>query len=47
MFAGYMIDGWLGSEPACLLVGAIAGIAVSIYNLFRRFLPPGKGGPKP
>jgi F0F1-type ATP synthase assembly protein I len=47
MFAGYMLDGWLGSEPAFLLVGALVGIAVGFYNVFRRFLPPGKGGPKP
>jgi F0F1-type ATP synthase assembly protein I len=46
MFAGYMLDGWLGSEPWFLLVGALAGIAVGFYNLFRRFLPPGEGGAK-
>jgi F0F1-type ATP synthase assembly protein I len=47
MFVGYMLDGWLGSEPAFLLVGALVGIALGFYNAFRRFLPPGKGGPKP
>jgi F0F1-type ATP synthase assembly protein I len=44
MFAGYMVDGWLGAEPWFLLVGALVGIAVGFYNLFRRFLPPGEGG---
>ena len=44
MFAGYMLDGWLGSGPWLFLVGALVGIAVGFYNLFRRFLPPGGGG---
>ena len=44
MFAGYMLDGWLDSGPWLFLVGALAGIAVAFYVLFRRILPPGGGG---
>jgi ATP synthase protein I len=44
MFAGYVLDGWLGSGPWFFLVGALAGIAAGFYNLFRRILPPGGGG---
>lgn len=46
MFAGYLADGWLESQPWFLLVGALLGIAVGLYNLFRRVLPPKEGGSK-
>ena len=46
MFAGYALDGWIGSQPWFLLVGALLGIAVGMYNLFRRVLPPREGGSK-
>jgi F0F1-type ATP synthase assembly protein I len=46
MFAGYALDGWIESRPWFLLVGALLGIAVGMYNLFRRVLPPREGGPK-
>ena len=39
MFAGYWIDGWLGSQPWFFLLGALLGIAVGFYNLFRKLLP--------
>lgn len=42
MFAGYKVDGWLGSEPWFLLVGALLGMAVGFYGMFRRLLPPGR-----
>jgi F0F1-type ATP synthase assembly protein I len=44
MFAGYKVDGWLGSQPLWLLVGGILGIVVSLYNVFRRFSPRNGGG---
>ena len=44
MFAGYALDGWLESGPWFFLAGALAGIAVGFYILFRRILPPGGGG---
>jgi F0F1-type ATP synthase assembly protein I len=41
MFAGYWIDQWLESLPWFLLLGALLGIAVGFYNLFRKLLPRG------
>ena len=46
MFAGYALDGWIDSQPWFLLVGALLGIAVGMYNLFRRVLPPKEDGSK-
>ena len=46
MFAGYALDGWIDTRPWFLLAGALLGIAVGMYNLFRRVLPPREGGPK-
>ena len=37
LFAGYMLDEWIGSSPWFLLGGALLGIVVSFYNLYRRF----------
>jgi F0F1-type ATP synthase assembly protein I len=47
MCAGYLLDGWAGSRPWLTIVGAIVGIAVGLYYLFRRFLPPRGGGSGP
>jgi len=46
MFAGYLLDGWIDSQPLFTLGGALVGIAVGFYNLFRRVLPPKGGGSK-
>jgi len=46
MIAGYALDSWIDSRPWFLLGGALVGIAVGMYNLFRRVLPPGKDGPR-
>ena len=46
MFAGYKLDGWLDRQPWFLLGGALLGIAVGFYNLFRRLLPLLSGGKK-
>jgi F0F1-type ATP synthase assembly protein I len=46
LFAGYLLDGWVDSQPWFLLGGALLGIAVGMYNLFRRVLPPKGGEPK-
>jgi len=35
-FLGYKADGWLGTEPWLLVVGALLGMAVSFYTLFKR-----------
>jgi len=35
-YLGYKADSWLGSEPWLLVVGALVGMAVAFYNLFRR-----------
>jgi F0F1-type ATP synthase assembly protein I len=45
LFAGYLLDGWVDSQPWFLLGGALLGIVVGMYNLFRRVLPPKGGGP--
>ena len=49
MYAGYKMDHWLDSSPWWFLVGAFLGVAVAIYNFFRRVLPPrrGTGGDQP
>jgi len=44
MFAGYQLDRWLESQPWFLLVGALLGMAVGFYTLFRRLLPRGEDG---
>lgn len=46
MGAGYWIDGRLSSRPWFFLLGALLGLAVGFYSLFRRFLPrgPDRGG---
>lgn len=42
-FLGYKADQWLGTEPWLLVVGALLGMTLSFYNLFRR-VSPGRGG---
>jgi len=44
ILAGYKLDGWLDSQPWFLLSGALLGIAVGFYNLFRRVHALVKGG---
>jgi F0F1-type ATP synthase assembly protein I len=45
MGLGYWIDGRFSSAPWFLLIGALLGLVVGFYNLFRRFLPrPPRGG---
>ncbi len=41
MLAGRWLDGRLASGPWFLLGGALLGIAVGLYSLLRRFMPPG------
>jgi len=43
IYAGHRLDSWLETEPWLLLGGALLGIAVSFYNLFRSVMPPGDG----
>ena len=44
LFAGYKLDGWLGTRPWLLIIGAFLGMIVGFYNLVRRVLPPRSGG---
>ena len=44
MFAGRWLDGRLGSEPWMLVAGAILGMAVGFYSMFRRVISPRRGG---
>lgn len=41
LLAGRWLDGRLGSEPWLMLLGALLGMAVGFYGLFRRLLPAG------
>jgi F0F1-type ATP synthase assembly protein I len=43
-YVGYKVDGWLDSSPWFFLLGALSGIAVAFYALFRRALPPKRPG---
>jgi F0F1-type ATP synthase assembly protein I len=43
IYAGHRLDQWLESEPWFMLGGALFGIAVGFYNLFRGLMPPGDG----
>ena len=46
-FLGYKADGWLGTEPWLVVVGALLGMAVSFYTLVKRVLGSGqKPGPE-
>jgi F0F1-type ATP synthase assembly protein I len=42
-FLGYKADGWLGTEPWLVVVGALLGMALAFYTLFKRALGWGKG----
>jgi F0F1-type ATP synthase assembly protein I len=39
MFVGYKVDGWLDCQPWFLLGGALTGIGVGFYSMFRRLMP--------
>lgn len=43
MYLGYKLDGWLDSEPWCLALGAMLGVAVGTYSFMRRVLPRKQG----
>ncbi len=36
MYVGYRLDAWLGSKPWLFLLGALLGIAVGFYSMFKR-----------
>ncbi len=36
MYVGYRLDMWLDSKPWMFLVGALLGIAVGFYGMFKR-----------
>ena len=36
MYVGYRFDAWLGSRPWLFLLGALLGIAVGFYVMFKR-----------
>ncbi len=39
IYAGYKVDGWLDKSPVFMVVGALLGIVLGFYNLFRKLLP--------
>jgi Putative F0F1-ATPase subunit Ca2+/Mg2+ transporter len=44
MYGGYKLDAWLGTEPGFTVAGALVGMALGFYGLYRRFArPPGDG----
>ena len=40
VFAGYWLDRRLETTPWFLILGAFLGMAVGIYTMFRRLIPP-------
>ncbi len=36
MYVGYRLDAWFGSKPWLFLLGALLGIAVGFYSMFKR-----------
>jgi F0F1-type ATP synthase assembly protein I len=38
IYIGYRLDLWLETSPWLMVVGALAGMALSFYGLFRRVL---------
>jgi F0F1-type ATP synthase assembly protein I len=44
MYVGYKLDGWLGSDPWLMSLGALCGVAVGFYTFVRRVITPGQGG---
>ncbi|MEE8411618.1 MAG: AtpZ/AtpI family protein, partial [Acidobacteriota bacterium] len=36
MYVGYRLDAWLGSRPWLFVLGALLGIAVGFYVMFKR-----------
>ena len=43
MYVGYRLDAWLNSQPWLFLLGALLGISIGFYNLFRRVQAHGQG----
>ncbi len=44
IFIGYRLDLWLETSPWLMVVGALMGLGLSFYSLFRRVLGQGKKG---
>ena len=42
IYAGHRLDLWLDREPWFMVGGALIGIVVGFYNLYRAVAPPGK-----
>jgi len=36
LFVGYKLDGWLGTAPWLMLAGALCGMTVGFYSMYRR-----------
>ena len=39
IFLGYLGDRFLGTRPLFLIVGAVAGLSVSLYMAYRSLIP--------
>jgi F0F1-type ATP synthase assembly protein I len=42
IYVGYRLDLWLETSPWLMVTGALAGLGLSFYGLFRRVLGQGK-----
>lgn len=38
---GSLVDGWLGTKPVFVLLGAFAGFGGGFYSMYRRLVPRG------
>jgi len=42
IYAGHRVDVWLDCEPWFMVGGALLGLVLGFYNLYRAVAPPGK-----
>jgi F0F1-type ATP synthase assembly protein I len=43
IYVGHRVDRWLDREPWFMVGGALIGIVLGFYNLYRAVAPPGSG----
>lgn len=43
IYVGHRVDLWLEAEPWFMVGGALIGIVIGFYNLYRAVTPPDRG----